>query len=186
MTPTNPERMVWGLGDASGLRVVETPAGRVGALICWENYMPLARFSLYAQGPDVYVAPTWDEGPGWVSTMRHIALEGRCWVLGNGTAIRGCDLPDGFPERERLYPDLDAWFNPGDSVIVAPNGEVVAGPLHEEHGILYAECDPARSRSARRTLDVAGHYSRPDVFELEVRRRAAAPAIFTDSEPARG
>src|SRR5438105_7383165 len=121
LMPTNPERMVWGLGDATGLRVVDTPAGRVGGLICWENYMPLARFSLYAQGPDIYVAPTWDAGSGWVSSMRHVALEGRCWVLGNGTAMRGRDLPEDFPERARLFPDLDEWFNPGDSVVVAPD-----------------------------------------------------------------
>jgi nitrilase len=178
--PTNPERMVWGQGDGSGLRVVDTPVGRVGGLICWENYMPLARYSIYAQGPEIYVAPTWDEGEGWMSTMRHIALEGRCWVLGNGTAMRGRDLPSDFPDRDRLFPDLEAWFNPGDSVIVAPNGEIVAGPLHAEHGILYAECDPARARSARRTLDVAGHYGRPDVFTLEVRREARTPVTFSD------
>jgi len=180
LVPTNPERMVWGQGDASGLRVVDTPSGRVASLICWENYMPLARFSLFAQGPDIYVAPTWDAGSGWVSSMRHIALEGRCWVLGNGTAMRGRDIPPGFPERDRLFPDLDDWFNPGDSVIVAPDGKVVAGPLREEHGILYAECDPARPAAARRTLDVAGHYSRPDVFHLEVMRDARIPVAFSE------
>ncbi|HEX6349733.1 MAG TPA: carbon-nitrogen hydrolase family protein [Candidatus Dormibacteraeota bacterium] len=175
LVPTNPERMVWGQGDGSGLRVVETPAGRVGGLICWENYMPLARFSLYAQGVEIYLAPTWDAGSGWVSTMRHIALEGRCWVLGNGTAMRGRDVPEDFPQRDRLFPDLEDWFNPGDSVIVDPRGKVVAGPLHEEHGILYADCDPAAADAARRTLDVAGHYGRPDVFTLEVRREARSP-----------
>src|SRR5438309_8703645 len=169
LVPTNPERMVWGMGDASGLRVVETPSGRLGSLICWENYMPLARFALYAQGPDLYVAPTWDAGSGWVSTMRHIALEGRCWVLGNGTAMRGRDVPDDFPQREAVFPDQDDWFNPGDSVIVGPDGSVRAGPLRNEHGILYADCDTAAAAQARRTLDVAGHYSRPDVFRLEVR-----------------
>jgi nitrilase len=178
LMPTNPERMVWGQGDASGLRVVDTPAGRVGGLICWENYMPLARFALYAQGLDFYLAPTWDAGSGWVSTMRHIALEGRCWVLGNGTAMRGQDVPPDFPDRDRLFPDQEDWFNPGDSVVVAPNGRVVAGPLREEHGILYADCDPAEAASARRTLDVAGHYGRPDVFRLEVRREERPPAVI--------
>jgi nitrilase len=178
LMPTNPERMVWGIGDALGLKVIETPAGRIGSLICWENYMPLARFTLFAQGCEVYVAPTWDAGSTWVSTMRHIAAEGRCWVLGNGTAMRGKDIPADFPERARLFPDLDAWFNQGDSVIVAPNGEVVAGPLHEQHGILYADCDPARASTAKRTLDVAGHYGRPDIFRLEVNREAAAPVAF--------
>jgi nitrilase len=175
LMPTNPERMVWGLGDASGLRVVETPVGRVGGLICWENYMPLARYAIYAQGPDFYLAPTWDAGSGWVSTMRHIALEGRCWVLGNGTAMRGRDVPGDFPQRDALFPDLDDWFNPGDSVIVSPLGKVVAGPLRNEHGIVYAVCDPSAPAAARRTLDVAGHYARPDVFRLEVHTEPRTP-----------
>jgi nitrilase len=178
LVPTNPERMVWGQGDGSGLRVVDTPVGRVGGLICWENYMPLARFALYAQGPDFYVAPTWDAGSGWVSTMRHIALEGRCWVLGNGTAMRGRDVPADFPDRDRLFPDQDDWFNPGDSVVVGPNGRIVAGPLRDEHGILYADCDPAAAAAGRRTLDVAGHYGRPDVFRLEVRTDPRPPVVI--------
>jgi nitrilase len=177
LVPTNAERMVWGQGDGSGLRVVDTPVGRVGALICWESYMPLARFTLYAQGLDFYVAPTWDAGSGWVSTMRHIALEGRCWVLGNGTAMRGRDVPADFPDRDRLFPDQDDWFNPGDSVVVGPNGRIVAGPLRDEHGILYADCDPAAAATGRRTLDVAGHYGRPDVFRLEVRTDPRPPVI---------
>ena len=178
LMPTNPERMVWGAGDATGLRVSETPSGRVGALICWENYMPLARFAIFAQGCEIYIAPTWDEGGTWLSTMRHIALEGRCWVLGNGSSMRGKDIPTDFPDRKRLFPDLETWFNPGDSVIVSPDGEVVAGPLHEKHGILYADCDPARAAAAKRTLDVAGHYGRPDIFRLEVNREARAPVDF--------
>ena len=177
LVPTNAERMVWGQGDGSGLRVVETPAGRVGGLICWENYMPLARFALYSQGLDFYIAPTWDAGSGWVSTMRHIALEGRCWVLGNGTAMRGRDVPADFPGRERLFPDQDDWFNPGDSVVVGPDGRVMAGPLRDEHGVLYADCDPAAAAAGRRTLDVAGHYGRPDVFRLEVRMEPRMPVV---------
>jgi len=110
--------------------------------------------------------------------MRHIALEGRCWVLGNGTAMRGKDIPADFPERARLFPDLEEWFNPGDSVIVAPDGKVVAGPLSDKHGILYADCDPARASVAKRTMDVAGHYGRPDIFRLEVNRDARSPVDF--------
>ena len=178
LMPTNPERMVWGIGDASGLRVVETAAGRIGSLICWENYMPLARFSIFAQGCEIYVAPTWDAGSTWISTMRHIAAEGRCWVLGNGTAMRGKDIPTDFPQRAKLFPDLEDWFNPGDSVIVAPDGTLVAGPLNNKHGILYADCDPARASAAKRTLDVAGHYGRPDIFRLEVNRESRAPVRF--------
>jgi nitrilase len=179
LMPTNPERMVWGLGDASGLRVVETPVGRIGTLICWENYMPLARFALFAQGPDFYLAPTWDAGSGWVSTMRHIALEGRCWVVGNGTAMCGRDVPADFPGREALFPDQDDWFNHGDSVVVGPDGRIVAGPLRDQHGILYADCDPRAAAAARRTLDVAGHYSRPDVFRLEVRAERRPPIVLS-------
>ena len=180
LMPTNPERMVWGVGDAAGLKVLDTPAGRLGGLICWENYMPLARYTLYAEGVEIYVAPTWDMGPAWVSSMVHIAREGRCWVLSNGTSLQGRDIPQGFPHRAVLFPDPDEWINEGDSVIVAPNGSIVAGPLNKKHGILYAECDPGQAASAHRTLDVAGHYSRPDVFRLEVRREAAVPITFRD------
>jgi nitrilase len=179
LMPTNPERMVWGIGDATGLRVSETPSGRVGGLICWENYMPLARFSIFAQGCEIYIAPTWDEGDMWLSTMRHIAAEGRCWVLGNGSSMRAKDFPRDFPNRAKLYPDLEAWLNPGDSVIVNPFGKIVAGPLHQKHGILYADCDPARASAAKRTLDVAGHYGRPDIFRLEVNRQAPAQVDFS-------
>ncbi|HKV87688.1 MAG TPA: carbon-nitrogen hydrolase family protein [Candidatus Dormibacteraeota bacterium] len=178
LMPTNPERMVWGTGEAVGLRVVETPMGRVGGLICWENYMPLARFALFAQGCEIYVAPTWDAGELWLATMSHIAGEGRCWVLGTGSAMRGKDIPNDFPRRGQLFPDLEEWFNPGDSVIVNPSGKVVAGPLHEQHGILYADADPAKASAAKRTLDVAGHYGRPDIFKLEVNREPLAPIEF--------
>ena len=169
LVPTNPERMVWGAGDGAGLTVVDTPAGRVGALICWENYMPLARAALYAQGIDLYLAPTWDHGEGWQASMQHIAREARCWVLAPAYCIQGRDLPEGLPGRAQLYPDPDEWVHPGGSVVVDPMGKIAAGPLLRERGILYAECDLARVAQARRTLDVAGHYARPDVFTLDVR-----------------
>ncbi|MFJ7281173.1 carbon-nitrogen hydrolase family protein [Pseudomonas sp. NPDC099000] len=180
LMPTNPERMVHGFGDATGLRPVDTPVGRVGALICWENYMPLARYSLYAQGVEIYVAPTYDTGEGWISTMRHIALEGRCWVLGSGTALRGSDIPEDFPARAQLFPDPDEWINDGDSVVVSPKGRIVAGPLHREAGILYADIDVALVAPARRALDVTGHYARPDIFELQVRRTPATAVRYID------
>jgi nitrilase len=186
LIPTNAERMVWGQGDGSGLRVLDTPIGRLGGLICWENYMPLARFTLYSQGVEVYVASTWDEGDGWVSSMRHIALEGRCWVLGSGCSLRASDIPDDLPGRDRLYPDPDEWLNHGDSVIVDPRGEVVAGPLRGEHGILVAKIDPARTLQARYTLDAAGHYNRPDVFSLTVDRSPRQQVSFDDEAASAG
>lgn len=184
LMPTNPERMVWGMGDGSGLRVVATPSGRVGTLICWENYMPLARFALYAQGVEIYIAPTWDEGDTWIASMQHIAAEGRCWVLGSSNCLQAKDIPADFPMRATLYPDENEWVNPGDSVIVNPTGKIVAGPLHESYGILYADCDPSAAQAARRTLDVAGHYGRPDIFSLSVNRQTVAPAVFTEDAPA--
>jgi nitrilase len=180
LIPTNPERMVWGPGDASGLRVVPTDVGRLGALICWESYMPLARFALYAQGVEIYIAPTWDHGDTWLTAMRHIAREGRCWVLGNAICMQAKDVPTDFPERAKIYPDPEEWLNPGDSVVVDPTGKVAAGPKQKERGILYATCDLARVSAARRTLDVTGHYNRPDVFRLEVDRTAAAPVHFKE------
>jgi nitrilase len=180
LMPTNPERMVWGMGDASGLRVVETPHGRLSTLICWENYMPLARYAVYAQGVEIYVASTYDDGEPWLSTMRHIAREGGCWVVGSGFALKGSDIPNSFPGKSELYPDAEEWINPGDSVVVAPGGKIVAGPLHEEHGIIYAEIDLARIAAARRTLDITGHYARPDIFQLTINRRPAAPVEWRD------
>ncbi|WP_223442224.1 carbon-nitrogen hydrolase family protein [Pseudomonas sp. BF-R-19] len=180
LMPTNPERMVHGFGDASGLRTVDTPVGRVGTLICWESYMPLARYSLYAQGVEIYIAPTYDSGDGWISTMRHIALEGRCWVLGSGTLLRGSDIPDDFPARMQLFPDPQEWINDGDSVVVNPQGRITAGPLHREAGILYADIDVSLVAPARRTLDVTGHYARPDIFELQVRRTPTTAVRYID------
>lgn len=180
LMPTNPERMVHGAGDASGLRAVDTPVGRLGALICWENYMPLARYALYAEGIEIYIAPTYDSGDNWIATMRHIALESRCWVLGSGTLLRGSDIPKDFPERERLFPDAAEWINEGDSVVIDPQGKIVAGPLRREAGILYADIDVARVAPSRRTLDVTGHYARNDIFQLQVRRTPATPVHHID------
>ena len=179
MMPTNPERMVWGMGDASGLRVVDTPAGRLGSLICWESYMPLARYALYAQDIDIYVAPTWDTGESWLATMRHIAKEAGCWVIGTATAMQGSDIPDKLPGRDRLF-NADEWINDGDAVVVKPMGAIAAGPLNREKGILYAEVDRQAARRARRSLDVTGHYSRPDIFSFSVNRKPLVPVDFVE------
>lgn len=179
LMPTNPERMVWGQGDASGLRVVDTPAGRLGTLICWECYLPLARFALYTQDLEILINPTWDAGEIRLASLRHIAKEGGCWVIATATAIEGRDVPEDFPERDRLF-TADEWINPGDATVVAPSGEVLAGPLHQQKGILYADLDIQAARRARRTLDVAGHYGRPDLFSLTVDRRPLAPVAFID------
>lgn len=178
LMPTNPERMVWGFGDASGLRVVDTPVGRIGALVCWENYMPLARYALYAQGIDLYIAPTYDSGDGWIGTLQHIAREGRCWVAGSGVVLQGGDMPVDLPEREKLYPDAAEWVNAGDSVMIAPGGEIVAGPLRQQKGVLLADIDIGRASQARRALDVAGHYARPDIFQLRVNTQPQSPVAF--------
>lgn len=175
LMPTNPERMVWGFGDATGLKVVDTPCGRTGTLICWENYMPLARYALYSQGVEIYIAPTYDSGNGWIGTMQHIAREGRCWVVGSGVVLANSDIPADFPDKEDLYPASEEWINPGDSAVIAPGGEIVAGPMHKEKGLLYADVDPGRVGIARRALDVAGHYARPDIFTLSVNTEPQTP-----------
>jgi len=178
LMPTNPERMVWGFGDGSGLNVVDTSAGRVGTLLCWENYMPLARFALYSQGVEIYVAPTYDSGDEWLGTMQHIAREGRCWVICSGVALANSDIPTDFPNREIMYPATEEWINPGDSAVIAPGGEIVAGPMRKEKGILYAEVDSKRVGISKRDLDITGHYSRPDIFTLSVNTQPQTPIKF--------
>jgi nitrilase len=178
LMPTNPERMVWGQGDATGLRTIESACGRIGALICWENYMPLVRYALYAQGLDVYIAPTYDSGDRWIATLQHIAREAGCWVVGSGVAFRASDIRDAAPGLADLYPAADEWVNAGDSAVVAPGGKLVVGPLRNEVGILYADINRQNIDDARRTLDVTGHYSRADLFSLRVHTAALNPVDF--------
>lgn len=178
LMPTNPERMVWGFGDGSGLNVIDTPVGRIGTLVCWENYMPLARYALYSQGVEIYIAPTYDSGDGWLGTLQHIAREGRCWVINSGVALTRDDIPADFPDRASLYPDTEDWINAGDSAVIAPGGEIIAGPLREEKGLLLTDIDSTRVAPSKRPLDVAGHYSRPDIFTLNVNRQPQSPVIF--------
>ena len=169
--PTGGEKLVWGLGDGSDLEVYDLPFGRLGGLLCWENYLPLARYAMSAWGTEIFVAPTWDRGEPWLSTMRHVAKEGRCYVVGCCTAMRKDDIPDRFAFKEKYLGVVEEWINPGDSVIVDPDGKVVAGPASQTETILYAELDRAKITGPRCQLDVAGHYARPDIFELIVHRR---------------
>jgi nitrilase len=170
LVATGGERLAWGMGDGSTMAVFDTPFGRVGGLICWENYMPLARFAMYEQHVDILLAPTWDNSDVWPASMRHIAKEGRCYVVGVNSCLRASDVPADIPGRHELYDDADDWMSRGNTIIVDPNGHVLAGPVSEVETILYAEVDPAATRLARREFDVVGHYARPDVFSFELRR----------------
>jgi nitrilase len=178
LMPTGGERTVWGTGDGSGLGVFETGFGRLGGLLCWENYMPLARAALYAQGIDVYLAPTWDNSDTWVPTLRHIAKEGRVFVIGSNSCLRGSDVPATLPGRDALYGGDDDWLSRGNTTIVDPEGEILAGPLVEAEGILYADIDVAKARASRRQFDPVGHYARPDLFCLEVDTSSRVPVSF--------
>lgn len=184
LMPTGGERLVWGYGDGSGLVVLDTPYGRLGGLICWENYMPLARTAMYAKGVDILVAPTWDNTDTWVPSMRHIGKEGGCFVVGTTACMRGSDVPRDLPRADELYQGDDDWLSRGNSVVCGPEGEILAGPLVGERGIVTAEVDANHARLLRRRFDVVGHYARPDVFRLTVdgRVRRAAEFETTDLE----
>lgn len=181
--PTAGERLVWGQGDGSDLEVYSLPFARVGGLLCWENYMPLARYTLSAWGEQVHIAPTWDRGEPWISSMRHIAKEGRCFVLGVCQALHIDDVPDELEFKAEYLGGIEGWVNPGLSVIVDPDGKIVAGPLEAEEGILYWDIEPHQLVGPKWQLDSAGHYARPDVFELKFHRRPAPFIQVIDEEP---
>lgn len=173
LVPTGSERTVWGMGDGSTLRVVPTPFGRIGGLICWENYMPLARFHLYAQGVDIWVAPTLARGEGWIATLRHIARENAMFVIGVNPVLHVDQIPKDFPRVDKLVSkeylaENGDWLEPGNSVIVDPSGDIVAGPIHEREETLIADLDLGQVAATRRFRDPVGHYHRPDVFRLLV------------------
>ncbi|HEY0305155.1 MAG TPA: carbon-nitrogen hydrolase family protein [Longimicrobiales bacterium] len=170
LVPTAGERLVWAHGDGSDLEVYDLPFGRVGGLICWENYMPLARYALASWGEQIHVAPTWDRGEPWTSSMRHIAKESRCFVISCCQALHMNDIPDEWSFKRAYLGGLEDWINPGHSLIADPDGKLVAGPLEQVEGILYADVQLAQLVGPRWQLDIAGHYSRPDVFELRIHR----------------
>jgi nitrilase len=182
LIPTAGERLVWGQGAEAGLEVLDLPFGRLGGLICWENYMPLARYALLAAGEQIHVAPTWDRGEPWISTMRHVAKEGRCFVVGACQAFHKDHIPDSLEFKQEYLGNVEGWLNPGLSLIVDPDGKIVAGPLDAEEGILFATVEPNQLVGPRWQLDVAGHYARPDLFELTVRREAR-PQLRVEDAP---
>ncbi len=169
LVPTNHERLIWGQGDGEGLRALQTSIGRIGGLICWENYMPLARFSLYESGIEIYLASTADDGDAWQATLVHIARESRAFVVAPAHFQRAASYPNDFPLRDELA-ELDV-LGRGGSAILAPDGSYLAGPLYGEEGILYADLEPQRLDEERQRFDPAGHYHRPDVLELTVTPR---------------
>jgi nitrilase len=165
LVPTNHERLVWGPGSGDGLVTISTDVGRVGGLICWENFMPLARFALYESGVEVYLAPTADDSEEWHESIRHIAREARAFVISPCVFQRASSYPD-----EVQIADGPELLGRGGSAVLGPDGSYLAGPLWDEEGILYAELDRSRLYEERQRFDASGHYHRPDVFRFKVRR----------------
>ncbi len=175
------ERLVWGFGDGSTMPVFETPLGRLGAVICWENYLPLMRAAMYAKGIEIYCAPTADQRDSWIASMRHIAVEGRCFVLSCNQFNRRRDFP---PEYRSVFgEDPDAVVCRGGSCIVDPFGNFLAGPNAEGETILTAEIDRAQIVRGKYDLDVVGHYARPDIFQLHVDEQPKQPVTIRKVEP---
>jgi nitrilase len=181
LVPTNHERLIWGQGDGRGLTTVDTGFGRIGGLICWENYMPLARFALYEAGVEIYVASTADDSEAWQATLVHIARESRAYVIAPSQLQRASSYPDDFPLASELEGADMLGF--GGSAILAPDGSYLAGPLYEEERILYAELDPTRLLAERQRFDPVGHYHRPDVLRLGVSPSARAADVTPSTQP---
>jgi nitrilase len=175
--PTASERLIWGYGDGSTLPVFDTPLGKLGAVICWENYMPLLRTFMYSQGIEIYCAPTADHRTTWSATMQHIATEGRCFVLGCNQFNRRRDFPKKYATNFGDEPET--VFSRGGSCIVSPFGEFLAGPNFEDETILVAELDRDLLPKAKFDFDVVGHYSRPDIFRLTVDDQPKPPVATT-------
>jgi nitrilase len=177
LMPTGSERLLWGQGDGSTLTVIDTPFGRIGGLICWENYMPLARMAMYAKGIDILVTPTADARPTWQATLQHIACEGRCFVIsGNQYATKSS-----YPEDLACYADISSdpeILCRGGSAIVGPLGEYITGPLFDREDLLVADLDMSQVTRSRYDFDVAGHYSRPDIFRLTVNETRQDNVVF--------
>jgi len=169
LIPTGGERLVWAQGDGRTLKAYDTTVGKIGGLICWENYMPLARNAIYENGTQILAAPTWDKSPNWLISMQHIAREGGLFVISTCMAIKVEDIPDEY-EFKKSYPEGREWINTGNSCIISPKGKILAGPLEATEDILYADIDLQDIFEAKRMFDVVGHYSRPDVFNFSVNK----------------
>jgi len=167
LMPTGMERLIWGQGDGSTLPVIATEIGRIGAAICWENYMPLLRADLYRQGIEIYCAPTVDERDSWPATIRHIACEGRCFVLSSAQYLIRDDVPNDYPDEGRAGDVLIR----GGSMIVGPLGDMSVKPVYDQEAVLVVDIDPAEIARGKYDLDVVGHSARPDIFDLTVDRR---------------
>ncbi len=174
LKPTGSERLIWGEGDGSTMPVFDTELGKIGGLICWENYMPLARMFMYSKGVELYLAPTADSRDTWQATIQHIACEGRCFVLGCNQFVTKEMYPTDLQEHHDLIEQPDIMCR-GGSAIISPLGEVIAGPLYDQEGILYAELDLDEIVRAKVDFDAVGHYSRPDVFQLIVNEKSNLP-----------
>ena len=171
LMPTALERLVWGYGDGSTLKAVDTPFGKLGAVICWENYMPALRMAMYQQRVALYCAPTADDRDSWISTMQHIAMEGRCFVLSSCQHLRRAQFPSASMHN-RLPDDPETLLMRGGSCIISPAGKVLAGPVYGEDVLLTAEIDLDDIPRAQMDFDPVGHYARPDVFQLAVNTAA--------------
>ncbi len=169
LIPTGGERLMWSRGAGDTMLSFDTPIGKLGGLLCWENFMPLARTVMYQAGVQVYVAATWDSSEAWQTAMRFIAREGGMYVISCAPAMKMDDLPDRF-EFKQFYPAGREWINKGNSLIVDPGGKIIVGPVTSEQTILYADIDLGAIRSQKWLFDAAGHYSRPDVFEFRLRQ----------------
>lgn len=181
LKPTGAERLIWGEGDGSTLTVIETELGKIGGLICWENYMPLARMAMYSKGVELYLAPTADARDTWQATLRHIACEGRCFVLGCNQFLTKDMYPSDLEVLDELDEQPDVMCR-GGSVIISPFGEVLAGPLFDREDMLFAELDLSEVVRAKFDFDVVGHYARPDVFQLVVNEKPAMPVVQMENE----
>jgi len=169
LIPTGGERLIWAQGDGRTLKAYDTSVGKLSGLMCWENYMPLARNAVYENGTQILASPTWDKSPNWLNSMQHIAREGGLFVISTCMALKVEDIPDEY-EFKKLYPDGREWINTGNSCIISPNGKILAGPLESKEDILYADIDLQDIVAAKRMFDVVGHYSRPDVFSFSLKK----------------